>query len=91
MFTIVKYANVNVRLSHQDAWANFYSQVWRDEFGDRFGVFPITLREVLNQRLKEYGGRLNEDSQGRYIITFNQEQDYTWFELRWAGNNAISG
>jgi hypothetical protein len=91
MVSVVKNSKINVRQTHQDAWANFYTDVWRREFGTRFGVMPGILVVTLQQNLKPYGGTLTETDSGEYLITFTQEQDYTWFELRWAGENAVAG
>ena len=80
-----------MRQRHQDSWANFYTDVWRREFDTKFGVMPSLLVVALRQSLKPYNGILTETDRGEYLITFEQEQDYTWFELRWAGTNDFTG
>jgi len=84
MLELVKPANINVRQNHQDAWANFYSDVWRREFGIKFGVMPSFLLDALRKHLKDYNARISQDVTTQFIIVFDRESDYTWFELKWS-------
>jgi hypothetical protein len=85
MMEIRKPSNINVRTNHIDAWANFYSDVWRREFGTRFGVMPGFLLEALARHLKNYNANISQDTAtSQFTLVFDQECDYTWFELKWA-------
>ena len=87
MLELVETSSINVRQNHQDAWANFYSDVWRQEFGTRFGVMPTFLLEALANNLRPYGAKIKQDpTSNNYILCFEQERDYTWFELKWASH-----
>ena len=86
MLEIVKPANIDVRQNHQDAWANFYSNVWRREFGIRFGVMPSFLLDALRKHLKDYNASIMQDGTSQFLLVFDNESDYTWFELKWSAH-----
>ena len=87
MIEIVKASNINARQNHQDAFANFYSDVWRREFGTLMAVMPSLLLATLNRNIKVYGAKITQDPvNNQYTLVFDQEQNYTWFELKWASH-----
>lgn len=86
MFEVVKSSNIDVRRNHQDAWSNFYSDVWRREFGTKFGVMPSFLLDALGKHLKSYNAKISQLASGQYVIIFDQERDFTWFELKWTAH-----
>jgi IS5 family transposase len=80
---------INVRVNHTEAWPNFYTKIWREEFGTSFGVPTSTLTDTLNRHLGEFRARVKqkEGPNSDYLIEFDNEADFAWFNLKWTGAN----
>ena len=67
-------------------WVNFTEDIvnynLREQTKKRYRVGEW-LRDV-NQKLLNYGGRMQKRSDGDYLLTFRLESNYTFFMLKYA-------
>lgn len=77
------YQNINVH-KPRDYFERWYADLWRRRIGGSIAQ-PGVVESLMKEELAEIGATFtNKDNGYRFVVTFNNDAEYTLFALRWA-------
>lgn len=77
------FQNINTR-APKNYFERWYADVWR-RFINASIAPPNIVDKLLSQELAKVGATLTHKDNGyRFVVTFEKDEDYTWFVLRWS-------
>ena len=77
------YQNINCK-NPKNYFEKWYADLWRRRVGKPTAE-PGLLETLMTQELAEIGATFNNKSNNyRFVVTFNNDADYTMFVLRWS-------
>lgn len=77
------YQNINTH-APKNYFERWYADVWQRRISKRNAPQGV-LEPILVEELKKVNATITEKDKGyRFVVTFNNDADYTAFVLRWA-------
>jgi hypothetical protein len=77
------YQNINCN-KPKDYFERWYADVWRRRITKKVAA-PGVLEVLLIEELEKVGASFtNKDNGYRFVVTFDNDADYTAFVLRWS-------
>jgi hypothetical protein len=77
------YQNINCN-TPKNYFEKWYADVWRRRIAKR-NAAPGVVEAFMAEELGKYNATLGHKDNGyRFVVTFNNDADYTAFVLRWA-------
>ncbi len=77
------YQNINIH-KPRDYFEKWYADLWRRRIGGPLAG-PGVVQSLMIEELALAGATLEEKDRGyRFVVTFQNDADYTLFVLRWS-------
>lgn len=77
------YQNINI-YKPRDYFERWYADVWRQRIS-KPNAPPGMVDRIVEEELARVGAQVKSKDRGyKFVVTFNEDQDYTAFVLRWA-------
>ena len=77
------YQNINIH-KPRDYFEKWYADLWNRRIGSRIAQ-PGVVESVMKEELAEMDATFNsKDNDYRFVVTFNNDDKYLLFCLRWS-------
>lgn len=77
------YQNINIH-KPRNYFENWYADLWRRRIGAKIAQ-PGVVESVMKEELALMDATFNsKDNDYRFVVTFNNEEAYTMFCMKWA-------
>ena len=77
------YQNINVN-QPRDYFERWYADVWHRRIGKKVAGLGELGCAIEDELAKVGASAVGKDNGYRFVVTFNDDKDYTMFVLRWS-------